>query len=46
LGGVDGPKQLQPIALCLSLYGGPPLELFRTYEHLTPPTATKRGAGH
>ena len=37
LGFVDGPKQLQPVALCLSRDGGPPLELVRTYEHLTLP---------
>jgi hypothetical protein len=37
LGFVDGPKQLQPVALCLSRDGGPPLDLVRTYEHLTLP---------
>jgi hypothetical protein len=43
LGCVDGPKQLQPVALCplcplcLSRDGGPPLEFVRTYEHLTLP---------
>jgi hypothetical protein len=26
LGCVDGPKQLQPVALCLSRNGGPPSE--------------------
>ena len=37
LGRVDGPKQLQPVALCLSRDGGPPLELVRTSEHLRAP---------
>src|SRR5687768_11913487 len=37
LGCVDGPKQLQPVALCLSRDSDPPLEFIRTYEHLTPP---------
>src|SRR5687767_10069472 len=40
LGCVDGPKQLQPVALCLSRDDGPPLEFFRTYEHLTLPRGT------
>jgi hypothetical protein len=35
LGCVDGPKQLQPVALCLSRDGGPPLELVRTSYNLT-----------
>jgi hypothetical protein len=35
LGCVDGPKQLQPVALCLSRDGSPPLELVRTSEYLT-----------
>ena len=30
LGRVDGPKQLQPVALCLSRDDGPPLEFVRT----------------
>ena len=37
LGFVDSPKQLQPVALCLSRDGGPPLELVRTSEYLTLP---------
>src|SRR5215210_9533798 len=37
LGCVDGPKQLQPIALCLSRDGDSPLDLVRTSEHLTLP---------
>src|SRR5215210_756185 len=41
LGFVDGPKQLQPVALCLSRDGSPPLEFVRTYEHLTPPRGTR-----
>jgi hypothetical protein len=34
LGGVDGTKQPQPVALCLSLDADPPLELVRTSKHL------------
>src|SRR5687768_12727698 len=40
LGCVDGPKQLQPVALCLSRDGGPPLEFVGIYEHLTLPRGT------
>jgi hypothetical protein len=40
LGCVDGPKQLQPVALCLSRDDDPPLEFLRTYEHLTLPRGT------
>ena len=38
LGCVDSPKQLQPVALCLRIDGGSPLELIRSCEHLTLPS--------
>src|SRR5215217_6131781 len=38
MGGVYGPKQPQPVVLCLRIDGCTPLDLLRISEHLTPTT--------
>jgi hypothetical protein len=38
---VDGPKQPQPVALCLGLDVGPPSEPIRAWGHPTPPTGAR-----
>jgi hypothetical protein len=38
MGGVYGPKQPQPVVLCLRIDGCTPLDLLRNSEHLTPTT--------